>query len=133
MAAEVVAHAAIDDLATIEIAGPGFLNLTLRNDAIGSLIAEMAGDERLGIAADPVVEKVVVDYSAPNVAKEMHVGHLRSTVIGDAIVRDLGVPRTRRHPPEPRRRLGHAVRHAHRAPDRLWTASAPSMSCRSVT
>jgi len=64
------------------IAGPGFLNLTLRNEAIGSLIAEMAGDERLGIAPDAVVETVVVDYSSVNVAKEMHIGHIRTTVDG---------------------------------------------------
>jgi arginyl-tRNA synthetase len=89
VAAEVMALAAIDDLATIEVTGPGFLNLTLRNEAIGSLVAEMAGDERLGIAPDAVVETVVVDYSSVNVAKEMHIGHIRTTVIGDSIVRTL--------------------------------------------
>ena len=74
----------------VEVSGPGFVNLVLSRDFIEAQVAEMAGDARLGVprAAEP--ETVVVDYSAPNVAKEMHVGHLRSTVIGDALVRMLG-------------------------------------------
>lgn len=74
----------------VEIAGPGFLNLTLSDAALVELTRTAAGDDRLGVAPDPDAGTVVVDYSAPNVAKEMHVGHLRSTVIGDAIVRVLG-------------------------------------------
>ena len=69
-----------------------------------------------GVAATP--KTVVVDYSAPNVAKEMHAGHLRTTVIGDALVRMLDVRRPRRDPREPHRRLGSPVRHVHRAPAR---------------
>jgi arginyl-tRNA synthetase len=72
-----------------EIAGPGFINLVVTEGFIGSLLLEMATDDRLGVAPDRQSEAVVVDYSAPNVAKEMHVGHLRSTIIGDAIVRVL--------------------------------------------
>ena len=72
-----------------EVAGPGFVNIRLLPDYLSAKASELARDERLGVrpVADP--ETVVVDYSQPNVAKEMHVGHLRSTIIGDAIVRVL--------------------------------------------
>jgi arginyl-tRNA synthetase len=89
VAAAVLAHDPLADLcATAEVAGPGFLNLTVRADVLSTMVGAMAGDERLGVGAvEP--ETVVVDYSAPNAAKEMHVGHIRSTIIGDAIVRLL--------------------------------------------
>jgi len=72
-----------------ELAGPGFVNLRLTSAWLSARLNELAGDPRLGIAPLGRTERVVVDYSAPNVAKEMHVGHLRSTIIGDAIVRVL--------------------------------------------
>ena len=73
----------------VEVAGPGFINLTLEPAFLAEHAADMLRDQRLGVAAVKEPKRVVVDYSSPNVAKEMHVGHLRSTVIGDAIVRVL--------------------------------------------
>src|SRR5215467_5059001 len=69
--------------------GPGFVNLTLRRDWLEVRVAALRGDDRLGVAATTQPRRVVLDYSAVNVAKEMHVGHLRSTIIGDAINRLL--------------------------------------------
>jgi arginyl-tRNA synthetase len=76
-------------LASAEVSGPGFINLTLRDDWIADQAAARLADPRLGVDwAEPVL-RVVVDYSGPNVAKELHAGHLRATVEGDAIVRVL--------------------------------------------
>ena len=87
VAQAIVDRADLGGVATVEIAGPGFLNLTLSPALVGDQLTALMHDERLGIPTVTSPTTVVIDYSAPNVAKEMHVGHLRSTVIGDALAR----------------------------------------------
>ena len=72
-----------------QIAGPGFINLTIRPERLAAEVASRLGDERLGVPAVENAAPVIVDFSSPNIAKEMHVGHLRSTIIGDALARVL--------------------------------------------
>ncbi len=74
---------------TPTIAGPGFINLTLEPAYLEAQLSEIQIDPRLGVKAAKTPQRIVVDFSAPNIAKEMHVGHLRSTIIGDSIARIL--------------------------------------------
>jgi arginyl-tRNA synthetase len=85
VAAELLAKTKIDDLCRPgEIAGPGFINLRLKDELLVELLAGAVGDERLGVEPAPEPKTYVVDFSGPNVAKPMHVGHIRSTVIGSS-------------------------------------------------
>ena len=84
------ALAGIDAIAKAEVAGPGFVNIHLAPSWIASKLTEALRDvERDGVPAVDEVSKIIVDFSSPNIAKQMHVGHLRSTIIGDAIARIL--------------------------------------------
>jgi arginyl-tRNA synthetase len=102
----------LDDIAEKpEIAGPGFLNFRLKSDYLARQVEARLAEDRLGIPRVEKPETVVIDYSGPNIAKEMHVGHLRSTVLGDALARlylFLGHHGDRR---QSSRRLGHRLRH----------------------
>ena len=90
LATKVLAELDVADMAeSVEIAGPGFINIALKGEWLAERMGRMLADQRLGVPVALEPQKIVIDYSHPNLAKEMHVGHLRSTIIGDAIARSL--------------------------------------------
>ena len=90
LATQIIETIDLGELAEADIAGPGFINFRISKTAWCQKLADLLGDDRLGVALAEPAQTIVVDFSAPNVAKPMHVGHIRSTIIGESLARIAG-------------------------------------------
>lgn len=124
LAALVAARVRTDTLADVRVSGPGFLELTVAPDAVWRRVAERTARPDLGLPRPETGRRVVVDYSAPNIAKQMHVGHLRSTIIGDCLARvlaRLGADVVRQnHLGDWGTQFGMLVQYLDEQPDAIW-------------
>jgi len=123
-------------VASVEVSGPGYLNLRVADDAIMAQVERRSRDEALGVPATAPL-RTVVDYSQPNIAKEMHVGHLRSTIIGDALVRVLtflGSPVVRQnHLGDWGTQFGMLIQYLDEGPSASWRHEAQESSAGAVS
>src|SRR6266404_9247447 len=88
IAGQIIGHFGASEMVeTPSVAGPGFINFTLRSAAVAQKTVEILKDERLGVPRTESRKRIVVDFGSPNVAKPMHIGHIRSIVLGDALAR----------------------------------------------
>ncbi|MGN2639221.1 arginine--tRNA ligase [Nocardia takedensis] len=116
----------------VAVSGPGFLNTAVADTALWKQVAARLDNPRLGVPANRTGQRVVVDYSGPNVAKEMHVGHLRTTIIGDSLVRVLGflgaeVVRVN-HLGDWGTQFGMLIQYLDEHPDRPWRSGESTVS-----